>query len=89
LNIFDIINNIAFSKKTITEGDAESEDSANVYMVNRWVSMIDGSAAHVINNTLNRYHNIFPKKNDAFNFLKDILPCYPRQRIHYIKKPTA
>lgn len=89
MNIFDIINNIAFDKKTIADVDIESENSANVYMVNRWVSMIDGSAANIVNNTLNRYHNIFTKKSDAFNFLKDILPNYPRQRIYYIKKPKT
>ena len=89
MNIFDLINNIAFDKKHITDIDIESEDSTNVYMVNRWVSMIDSSAANIINNTLNRYHSIFTKKHDAFNFLKDVLPKYPRQRIYYIKKPKA
>lgn len=89
MNIFDIIDSIAFSKKPITEADMEAEESANVFMVNRWLSMVDSSAANIINNTLNRYHNIFINKTDAFNFLKDVLPIYPKQRIYYIKKPKA
>lgn len=89
MNIFDTIDNIAFNKKALTDTNLETDSSVNLFMVNRWVSMIDPVAARLVNDTTNRFHSVFSNKNDAFRLLQTILPNYSKRRIYYIKKPVA
>ena len=85
MNIFDIIDGIAFSKKqNLLEQDIELKYSP--YMVNRWLSMLDPSAAKIINETLNKTYNVFSQPLDSYKFLVNVLPKYKRQKIQYIKK---
>lgn len=87
MNVFDIIDGIAFSKKqNLLEQDIETKYSP--YMVNRWLSMLDPSAAKIINETLNKTYNVFNHPTDNYKFLVNVLPKYRRQRIQYIKKNT-
>lgn len=87
MNIFDIIDNIAFSKKQDICQQAEDEKIYQPFLVNRWLSMLDGSAAKIINDTVNRYGQCF-NSAEHHKFLCNILPKYKKQRINYIKKPS-
>lgn len=85
MNIFDIIDGIAFSKKPDLLKQAEEEKTYQPYLVNRWLSMLDGNTAKIINETLNKYGQVFSPA-EQYTFLTNILPQYKRQRINYIKK---
>ena len=85
MNIFDIIDGIAFSKKPdLLNADAETKYYP--YMVNRWLSMLDPGAAKIINDTVNKNYKVFEQNEDYYKFLVNVLPRYKRQRISYIKK---
>lgn len=87
MNIFDIIDSIAFSKKQDLNQQAEDEKIYQPYLVNRWLSMLDGNAAKIINDTVNRYGHVFSSA-EHHRFLSNVLPKYRKQRIQYIKKPS-
>lgn len=88
MNIFDLLNNILFEKKEIVLSELNDDKNISVYMLNRWISMLDKNAAQIINSTTNRYASVFETKQDAINFLQGVLPKYRNQRINYIKKPS-
>lgn len=69
--------------------NVEADASSNLFMVNRWLSMLDPVAARLINDTTNRFHKVFSNKNDAFRLLQTVLPHYSKRRIHYIKKSDS
>jgi hypothetical protein len=50
--------------------------------------MLDGSAARIVNETLNRFGRVFTPA-EQYKFLVNVLPQYKRQRINYIKKPKT
>ena len=87
MNIFDVLDKISFSKKPIEEDSLDTDNSVNPYMINRWVSMIDATAARIVNDTTNRFN--FADKNDTYRLLQTILPNYSKRKIFYIKKPNA
>lgn len=89
MNIFDILDGVAFSKKKDLFNSLENEKEYQPYLVNRWLSMLDPSAAKIINDTVNRYGKVFERPVDQYHFLLNILPKYRKQRIYYIKKNTA
>lgn len=87
MNIFDIINGIAFSKNPKLSQQAEDEKIYQPFLVNRWLSMLDGNSAKIINDTVNRYGHVF-NSSEHYKFLCNVLPKYKKQRINYIKKPS-
>lgn len=89
MNIFELLDSVAFTKKPLDDINFETDNTVNLFMVNRWTSMIDPVAARLINDTTNRFHNVFANKNDAFRLIQTILPNYSKRRIHYIKKPVT
>ena len=86
MTIFDILNDILFTKKGNLLKNVDEESSFNNYMVNRWVSMYSPSLAIVINNTGNWLWSVFETKQDYYKFINTIIPRVSRKRIHYIKK---
>lgn len=86
MNIFDAIDTIAFSKKTVPPDSVDMQSTWQPYMVNRWLSMLDGSAATIINATVNKYHQVFANKQDYLQFMTQVMPRYRKQKIQYIKK---
>lgn len=87
MNIFDIIDGICFSKKKNLFANIEDEKQFQPYIVNRWLSMLDPSAARIVNETVNRFGHVFTNQ-EICKLLTEILPKYKRQRIEYIKKPA-
>lgn len=88
MNIFDIINGVAFQKKPDLLDNLETEGTVQPFLLNRWLSMLDPSAAIIVNGTVNKYHSVFGDKTSYYKFLVHVLPQYKRQRIQYIKKPA-
>lgn len=87
MNIFDIIDGICFSKKKNLPINVEDEKSFQPFILNRWLSMLDPSAAKIINDTVNRYGQNF-NNEEIYKLLVEVLPRYKRQKINYIKKPV-
>ena len=86
MTIFDILNDILFTKKGNLLQNVDDEAAFNNYMTNRWVSMYSPNLAIVINNTTNWLHSIFETKQDYYRFVSKILPKVQRKHIPYIKK---
>ena len=85
-NIFTFINDIIFGKKGDVIENVEDEDQFNGYLVNRWVSMYSPENASIINETTNKYFNVFDSKKEWYEYLVKIIPKGSPGRIHYIKK---
>jgi hypothetical protein len=86
VTIFDILNDIITTKKGNLLDDIENEDQFNGYIVSRWLSMYSPVYAQILNDTTNRYYNVFESKKDWYEFLIRILPRGSPGRIHYVKK---
>jgi|TARA_R100001463_G_scaffold68476_2_gene121933 hypothetical protein len=85
-NIFTFINDIIFGKKGDVIENVEDEDQFNGYLVNRWVSMYSPENAKIINETTNKYYNVFDSKKEWYEYLVKIIPKGAPGRIRYIKK---
>jgi len=86
VNIFDIIDGIAFSKKADLLDSADAEKQYSPFLVNRWLSMLDPIAAKIVNITVNRNLKQLNTPQDQYKFLLNALPKFRKQRITYIKK---
>ena len=83
--IFNYIDSVIFTKQKLNKLN-EDETQFNLYMLNRWCSMYSPDMVQIINETTNRYKEIFSLKQDQYNYIFNILPKVKRQRINYIKK---
>lgn len=88
MNIFDVIDGVAFSKKTDLLNSPEAEKEYSPFLVNRWLSMLDPDAAKIVNLTLNKTSKQFTV-SEQYKFLVNVLPKFRKQRIEYIKKPKS
>ena len=86
INIFTFINDIIFGKKGNIIQNVEDEDQFNGYLVNRWVSMYSPENATIINETTNKYYNVFDSKKEWYEYLVKIIPRGSPGKINYIKK---
>ena len=85
MTIFDIISDIAFTKKSKHSDELEDDSVFIPYMVNRWLSMYSPSIANV-SNVVNRYLTVFDDKQTIYRFFVNVFPKIPPKRIAYIKK---
>lgn len=85
MTIFDIIGSILVNKKKI-ELNLDNESEFNLYMTNRWLSMYSADVAGLINNTVNKWWNIFDAKQEQYDFLYHLMPKCRFKRINYVKK---
>ena len=83
--IFNYIDSVLFTKQKSNKLN-EEETEFNLYMVNRWCSMYSSDIAQIINETTNKYKEVFLLKQDQYNFCFNILPKVKKKRINYIKK---
>lgn len=83
--IFNYIDSVLFFKQKLNKLN-EDETQFNLYMLNRWCSMYSPDVAQIINETTNRYKELFTLKQDQYNFAFNILPKVKKKRINYIKK---
>ena len=87
MNFFSILNKLIFNKnKNSIEAQQEGIEEFVPFLVNRWVSFYDTSAAVFINETLNKFHGIPNDKVEGFNLYYNLLPSFRYKKINYIKK---
>lgn len=85
MTIFDVISDIAFTKKSKSSDFLEDESLFVPYMVNRWLSMYSPNLA-ITSNIVNKYLTVFDDKQTLYRFFINIFPKVPSKRIAYIKK---
>ena len=88
-SIFDVLKGVLFTKKEYPFQYTEEEKNFDIFMVNRWVSMVDKDSANIINETTNRFGNTFTSKKQQYDFLKNVLPKYKFHKINYIKRKSV
>lgn len=88
MEIFDFINNILFFKKKKVVVNCDDRKKYNSFLVNRWVSMSDGSNAKMINESVNKINFLDNDPELQYKFLLNVLPKSQYKKIEYIKKPT-
>jgi|APSaa5957512493_1039668.scaffolds.fasta_scaffold225065_2 hypothetical protein len=86
MTIFDILNDILFTKKGKLLQNVDDEAAFNNYMINRWISMYSPNLAIVINSTTNWLYSVFETKQDYYKFINKVIPKVQRKHIAYIKK---
>ncbi len=85
MTIFQYINSLLYSKKKI-DMNCDDESQFNLFMVNRWGSMYSKEIANYINETSNKFWNLFDDKQNQYNYLYNIIPKLKYKRIQYLKK---
>jgi hypothetical protein len=85
MTIFQYLNSLLFSKKKI-EINCDDESQFNLFMVNRWTSMYSKELNEYINETSNKYWNLFDDKINQFNYLYNLLPRLKFKKISYLRK---
>ena len=66
--------------------NCDDESQFNLFMVNRWTSMYSKELNGYINETTNKYWNLFDDKLSQYNYIYSILPRLKFKRLNYIKK---
>lgn len=83
---FDTINYLLFDKRK-KELDSNLLNDFNTYLTTRYASFINnGQFVNYINDTLNRYSNIFDTNEDKFKFFNNVIIKTKRHKVDYIKK---
>lgn len=87
MTIFDLIGDLAFTKKPIDPDTVE--DTSPPYMIQRWLTMVNPYVAVVLNQTTNQYHTCFDDMDMWLGAFNTYIPKLKRSKISYIKKPMA
>lgn len=85
MTIFDIITDLAFTKKGYCLNTVDEEAEFQPYIVNRWLSMYSPLMAKH-SNILNKYLGVFDNKKDLYNLFMAVFPKVQYKKINYIKK---
>lgn len=84
---FNTINYLLFDKKK-KELDKEMLDEFSPYVTTKFASFYEnGKYVDIVNDTLNRYMNLFKDKEDQFKFFDNMIIKDRKRKINYIKKP--
>lgn len=89
IGLFDYLKSILFTKKDILVKSIEEEKGFDMYMINRWCSMVDKDSAKIINETTNKFGHLLETKGHQYRFLQTILPQYKFRKIDYIKRKAV
>ena len=85
MTIFQYLNSILFSKKKI-DMNCDDESQFNLFMVNRWTSMYSKEMNEYVNETTNKYWNLFDDKISQFNYVYSVFPRLKFKKLNYLKK---
>ena len=85
MTIFQYLHSLLFSKKKI-DMNCDDESQFNLFMVNRWSSMYSKEINEYVNETSNKYWNLFDDKLNQYNYLYNLLPRLRFKRLNYLKK---
>ena len=83
-SFFDFVNNIAFDREQLDINIADSQ-LYSAYITNRYMTFLNKESALLINNTINRYGQVFNNETH-YNFLFNLIPKVKRTFIRYVKK---
>jgi hypothetical protein len=87
MNFFQLQNKLFYSKKeNAGELDSEGEQAFVPFLFNRWLSFYSKELPGFVNETLNKFGNIFDDKQEAYKLYYYLIPRLKWQRISYIKK---
>lgn len=85
MNLFQYLNGLLFSKKK-ADMNCDDESQFNLFMVNRWTSMYSKELNDYVNETTNKYWNLFSDKPSQYNYIYSVFPKLKFKRLNYIKK---
>lgn len=85
MTIFQYLNSLLFSKKKI-DMNCDDESQFNLFMVNRWTSMYSKEMNEYVNETTNKYWNLFDDKISQFNYVYSVFPRLKFKKLNYLKK---
>ena len=85
MTIFQYLNSILFSKKKI-DINCDDESQFNLFMVNRWTSMYSKELNEYVNETTNKYWNLFDDKLSQYNYVYKVFPKLKFKKLNYLKK---
>lgn len=83
-SFFDFVNNIAFDREQLDINITDSQ-LYSAYITNRYMTFLNKESALLINNTINRYGQVFNNETH-YNFLFNLIPKVKRTFIRYVKK---
>jgi len=87
MNFFQLQNKLFYSKKeNAGELDSEGEQAFVPFLFNRWLSFYSKELPGFVNETFNKFGNIFDDKQEAYKLYYYLIPRLKWQRISYIKK---
>lgn len=86
-SFFDFVNNIAFDREQLDINITDSQ-LYSAYITNRYMTFLNKESALLINNTINRYGQVFNNETH-YNFLFNLIPKVKRTFIRYVKKKKA
>ena len=87
MNFFQLQNKLFYSKKeNASELDSEGEQAFVPFLFNRWLSFYSKELPGFVNETLNKFGNIFDDKQEAYKLYYYLIPRLKWKRISYIKK---
>ena len=87
MNFFQLQNKLFYSKKeNAGELDSEGEQACVPFLFNRWLSFYSKELPGFVNETLNKFGNIFDDKQETYKLYYYLIPRLKWQRISYIKK---
>ncbi len=87
MNFFQLQNKLFYSKKDNAGYlDQEGEQSFVPFLFNRWLSFYNKDTPNFVNETLNKYSNLFEDKQQQYRLYYNLIPRLKFKRIKYIKK---
>jgi|TARA_R100000479_G_scaffold174623_1_gene123302 hypothetical protein len=87
MNFFQLQNKLFYSKKeNAGELDSEGEQSFVPFLFNRWLSFYSKELPGFVNETLNKFGNIFDDKQESYKLYYYLIPRLKWKKISYIKK---
>lgn len=66
--------------------NCDDESQFSIFMVNRWCSFYSKDIANYVNETSNRYGNLYQTKQEQYDFVYNIMPALKFKKIEYNKK---
>ena len=85
MNFFQLQNKLFYSKKDDAGFlDQEGEQAFVPFLFNRWLSFYSKDTPNFVNETLNKYSNIFEDKQQQYRLYYNLIPRLKFKRIKYI-----
>jgi len=85
--MFDQLNSLLYKQKVGVDTDSINENKEfQPFLIQRWCTMYSTSITTILNETTNRYWNVYENNSDWYAALDTIIPKCKFKRLSYIKK---